>query len=236
MALIDCPECGTQVSSKAASCPKCGYPIALSVREAYGTPVTDSPTEHRVALERDLERYKSSAHSKAGSTSKKPGGTNRRLLIGVPVLLLVLLITSMGDDEDAPSRRTPSAETSDEVETVGERRSQSRLGLLCATDPARFVSQATGIPVDRIEITECDETSLTVYAYPRDRSTLAGEHLSKLLPALVRASYLTPQEPRFIHFKVAERGRTVTGASGARIISRAMYDFVNDTVDWTGGR
>ena len=27
MALIDCPECGTQVSSKADKCPQCAYPL-----------------------------------------------------------------------------------------------------------------------------------------------------------------------------------------------------------------
>ena len=27
MALIKCPECGTEVSSSAAACPKCGYPV-----------------------------------------------------------------------------------------------------------------------------------------------------------------------------------------------------------------
>ena len=28
MALVSCPECETQVSSKASGCPQCGYPIA----------------------------------------------------------------------------------------------------------------------------------------------------------------------------------------------------------------
>lgn len=28
MALIDCPECGRQVSSAAEACPQCGYPIS----------------------------------------------------------------------------------------------------------------------------------------------------------------------------------------------------------------
>lgn len=28
MALIKCPECGTQVSEKAQQCPKCSYPIS----------------------------------------------------------------------------------------------------------------------------------------------------------------------------------------------------------------
>ncbi len=27
MALIKCPECGSEVSDRAASCPRCGYPI-----------------------------------------------------------------------------------------------------------------------------------------------------------------------------------------------------------------
>ena len=27
MALIKCPECGNEVSDKALSCPKCGFPI-----------------------------------------------------------------------------------------------------------------------------------------------------------------------------------------------------------------
>ena len=30
MALINCPECGTQVSSKADKCPKCAYPLKAS--------------------------------------------------------------------------------------------------------------------------------------------------------------------------------------------------------------
>ncbi len=30
MALIDCPECSTQVSSAAVSCPKCAHPIAAA--------------------------------------------------------------------------------------------------------------------------------------------------------------------------------------------------------------
>lgn len=29
MALIDCPECGEEISEKAESCPHCGVPITL---------------------------------------------------------------------------------------------------------------------------------------------------------------------------------------------------------------
>lgn len=31
MALIKCPECGIEVSDKAQSCPKCGYPIIKQI-------------------------------------------------------------------------------------------------------------------------------------------------------------------------------------------------------------
>jgi uncharacterized membrane protein YdbT with pleckstrin-like domain len=31
MALIQCPECGTEVSTQAKACPKCGYPVAEKV-------------------------------------------------------------------------------------------------------------------------------------------------------------------------------------------------------------
>jgi hypothetical protein len=36
MALIDCPECGTQVSSAAPSCPKCGFPVAVAAAKTTG--------------------------------------------------------------------------------------------------------------------------------------------------------------------------------------------------------
>ncbi len=45
MALINCPECGNQVSDRAPACPHCGFPIADSQRPADGTsPVSDAKT------------------------------------------------------------------------------------------------------------------------------------------------------------------------------------------------
>jgi Bacterial PH domain/zinc-ribbon domain len=43
MALINCPECGKQVSTAATSCPSCGYPVAekLSQGEAVAQPARD---------------------------------------------------------------------------------------------------------------------------------------------------------------------------------------------------
>jgi hypothetical protein len=36
MALIQCPECGAQVSNAAPACPKCGYPVATMPAQAEG--------------------------------------------------------------------------------------------------------------------------------------------------------------------------------------------------------
>ena len=44
MALIKCPECGNEVSSIAASCPKCGYPIASNFQNNIEKPQTPFPT------------------------------------------------------------------------------------------------------------------------------------------------------------------------------------------------
>jgi hypothetical protein len=44
MALIDCSECGKQVSDKAAACPSCGNPIAVAV---HAGPVAPPQVEER---------------------------------------------------------------------------------------------------------------------------------------------------------------------------------------------
>ena len=48
MALINCPECNTQVSSAAPSCPKCGFPIAQHAEPAEGAKPKPDLTEARV--------------------------------------------------------------------------------------------------------------------------------------------------------------------------------------------
>ena len=46
MALINCPECGAQVSSSANACPHCGYPIySLLKHNSEGNPVQSTPAE-----------------------------------------------------------------------------------------------------------------------------------------------------------------------------------------------
>ena len=36
MSLMECPDCGNQVSDKAVSCPKCGFPVSGTADPAAG--------------------------------------------------------------------------------------------------------------------------------------------------------------------------------------------------------
>ncbi len=49
MALITCPECGSEVSDKADKCPKCAYPI----NEAENDPVVESDSDEEIITSRE---------------------------------------------------------------------------------------------------------------------------------------------------------------------------------------
>lgn len=42
MTLIPCPECDTPVSDMAGACPKCGFPVAASIRDAVNQLTDDA--------------------------------------------------------------------------------------------------------------------------------------------------------------------------------------------------
>jgi hypothetical protein len=51
MALINCPECGKQVSTAAAACPSCGYPISPSQQEkVQASPIAGVPVSNQLLL------------------------------------------------------------------------------------------------------------------------------------------------------------------------------------------
>ena len=53
MAIIECPECGAQISDRAGNCPACGYPIASQVRRRGW----DNDVQV-VTIQRTRKRYK----------------------------------------------------------------------------------------------------------------------------------------------------------------------------------
>ena len=90
MPLIDCPECGKQVSSAAVSCPECGYPIAQEAQKA--------PSK-AAARKRELRKQ----------TNKR----DWRLLAGfaIPLLVAVEIFNWYGRDAPEPVGQPSAKET-----------------------------------------------------------------------------------------------------------------------------
>lgn len=93
MALIKCPECGKDVSSEAANCPYCGYPIKNDVDEK-GVDIEPTPTCADSSAPQKQE-------TKGGCL--KAGLTFVAILVGVFVLLGVCASSSGKDNYNTES-------------------------------------------------------------------------------------------------------------------------------------
>jgi hypothetical protein len=86
MALIDCPECGTQGSSAAVSCPKCGYPIAETVRDVINKTGGQKP-------------------------KKKPMSKAQRVALGFAIVIAVIYAIFYYEPHSQTSGSTPPTES-----------------------------------------------------------------------------------------------------------------------------
>lgn len=73
MALITCPECNSQVSDKAATCPHCGYPISeqQNLQNEVPIPKSASSVEPQFYIDR-VHAGKVYIRCKCGCTIEKP--------------------------------------------------------------------------------------------------------------------------------------------------------------------
>jgi hypothetical protein len=56
MALINCPECGCEVSDQAVACPSCGYPVADGVEPQTQAPISRPASPPPPAIEAEERR------------------------------------------------------------------------------------------------------------------------------------------------------------------------------------
>ena len=125
MALIKCPECGRQVSDKAAACPDCGYPInssiqshAESTKPKYDNENFDSSKFRPVSGSHSLADDDTGSTSKYGSEmrtcpacgkpvaysakfcphcgKKEPFGLQKYLIGLLVIFIIVMLMSAMG--------------------------------------------------------------------------------------------------------------------------------------------
>lgn len=108
MALIKCPECGNNVSTQAAACPKCGYPIKVFTQqeddeqEKESIPVVDL---------RHLEDEQRKEMPQANRRSKS-GGFGKAILIFLAIiggLILIGTCSGLSSGESDSFSNTESA-------------------------------------------------------------------------------------------------------------------------------
>ena len=99
MALINCPECGKEISDRAGECPHCGYPLSESDSSNESVQVTTEPTTNNKTddVESDDKFIGVDFHSqqndiKPPKTSKKPNLSPVALgIISCSLILVVVL-------------------------------------------------------------------------------------------------------------------------------------------------
>ena len=64
MALIKCTKCGQMVSDRAEKCPKCGYPVHLSMKQQEETKQSVEPHATTFNTPRGSYKRQSSASTK----------------------------------------------------------------------------------------------------------------------------------------------------------------------------
>jgi hypothetical protein len=219
MALIECPECNTQVSSAAPSCPKCGYP---SVQEA------------QKALSKTADRKR--------ELRKQTNKRDWRLLAAVVILLLVAgaIINRCGRDAVEPGW-TRAGKGLSAVPLEPESQSRGRVA------PARDVQEAQrcdsykkGIKAAmpdlfngdvRREI-ECDGSRIrTTIRGAARRQPSAERVLSTTVARLVELGMNPRRDETDLFLYIYQTGSTVTGARGLAPLTSASYLHLTDRVD-----
>ena len=128
MALINCPECGREISEMAKSCPHCGCPI-------------QKPTENKGSSSKPKKTHNSENQNEK---PKKKGSCLKIILIVLAALMvLIVLIGIIGGGEDKPVAEKTGVMEQESEQTAEEESSNSfSVGDIVETDYMRitFVS------------------------------------------------------------------------------------------------
>lgn len=103
MAIINCPECGKEISDKAPACPNCGHPLKKA------DPVKSGPAQ-------------------SAKKSKKKGSCIGGLIVIIAIVVIVAAIGSGGDKEK--KQKTSSANSAAEATEESQKEDQPQEEIL----------------------------------------------------------------------------------------------------------
>lgn len=142
MALINCPECGKQISDQAVSCPQCGYPIS-KMQPASRTPVETPSTP--------IENT-----SNEPQQNEEDARKNKRILLGIGgFVLLLVLIFGMANSSDNSKKKTNSqAKTTVAETTAAPKKTYNSL------ERGALITIGRGLPVLRDALKDPDSLQI----------------------------------------------------------------------------
>ena len=92
MALINCPECGKQISDLAISCPNCGYSINAKERIENSIPHN---TSNEIQKANTFNNYKNKLLSLMSNHKKATGF----IMIGLAIVFVIIIISKFTNSE-----------------------------------------------------------------------------------------------------------------------------------------
>jgi hypothetical protein len=101
MALVECPECGSRVSDRAAACPQCGHPIA-----DYGPSDLDASVRAQRWLKREAARDEE--HPDSPPPKKANRGCASLLVVA---LVFVVVAVILGDRDRQKEQANPTCKS-----------------------------------------------------------------------------------------------------------------------------
>lgn len=124
MALIKCPECGTEVSSEAELCPKCGYPInaKMSDKQEQNKKITaEQGVKEGGNLSSEAASYEIYSGILTGGKSgaslhKKP---SKKFIAGIVAVAVVLIIFFAATNTLSSEEKAQVADVTASIDAIG---------------------------------------------------------------------------------------------------------------------
>ena len=124
MALIKCPECGTEVSSEAELCPKCGYPIKakMSDKQEQNKKIT---AEQGVKEGGNLSSEAASYEIYSGIISGGKSGaslhkkSSKKFMAGIVAVAVVLIIFFASTNTLSSEEKAQVADVTASIDAIG---------------------------------------------------------------------------------------------------------------------